>query len=400
MNNRFPTKGVLDASHKGAWEQVGGIPLVARNLYHLIELNIKNIIILMPKGKRIDHNLDKWRGDAKVTYIYLEKDPLEYLSGINEDFIYLNASYLFDKRIIEKIISSVPITIFLGDITLKEVKTIPIGLFNEEGIRAWREKGLHALLDKSNIIYLQDIDPFSMEMRGKIPPYMLYVKDKEDAIRATWTIIKNMQKKVMDLPAEYIDPFFENHLTYLLCRTRITPNMVTLFSLFVAIIIAFFFYNGHFVLGAFCTYIVEVLDGVDGKLARTRLQFTRFGEYECLVDYFYENLWYIAIGMGLKRTYHYDSAILFAGIMVVSDTIDNILYTLCNKWTGKNLDLLWPFNMAFRKIAGRRNIYCFMFMIGFLSGYYLQTFMLTSIWALITIVVHAITLGYYIRKSK
>ena len=372
---------------------------MARNLYHLSELGIEDITILITKDRKIC-DLDKWRGNAKIKYAYLENDILSYLYKINENFIYVNASYLFDKRIIEKIISSPPTTIFMGDISHEKWKTIPIGVFNREGIRIWKEKGLSALLDKSNVLYLKDIDSFSKEIRGKILPYFVPVKDKIDAKRATWIIIKNMQKKVMDLPAEYIDPFFENHVTYLLLKTRITPNMVTLFSLFVATVIAFLFYSGHLVSGAFLTYIVEVLDGVDGKLARTKLQFSRFGEYECLVDYFYENLWYIAIGMGLKRVYHYDSAIFLSTIMVVADTIDNILYTVSDKWTGKNLDLVSPFNMAFRKIAGRRNIYCFIFMIGFSLGYYLQTLVITSMWATLTIMIHAIVLIHNKRKTS
>lgn len=398
MNNRFPVKGILDASCRGAWELVGGVPLVARNLYHLVELNVKDITILISKEIKI-YDLSKWKGDTRLVYVYVEDDDLKYLSNINGDLIYLNASYLFDKRIIETVLCSPPNTLFMGD-SLNKKTDILIGTFNREGLKIWQKRGLRALLDKSNLIYLQDIEPFSVEMRGEIAPFLVHVKDKEDARRATWTLINNMQKKVMDLPAEYIDPIFEDYLTYLLCKTRVTPNMVTLFSLFVATIIAFLFYNGHLILGAFCTYIVEILDGVDGKLARTKLQFSKFGEYECLVDYFYENLWYIAIGMGLKRIYHYDLAISLSAIMVICDTIDNILYTLSDKWTGKNLDLVSAFNMAFRKIAGRRNIYCFIFMIGFLSGYYIQTFMITSIWAIITVIVHTITLFHFKRKIR
>ena len=390
MTNKFThTKGILDASHKGAWEIVGGIPLVARNIYHLIELNIKEIILLVSKDVKI-YDLTKWKGDSKIVYKYIKKSVPESISEIKDNIVYIDSSYLFDKRIIEKVISSSPNTIFFKN--PQDKNTPKLAILDETGIKIWAKNGLQALLEKANPIYLNDIDPFSIEMRGKVDPYVIQVTDKKSAKEATFILIKNMQKKVMDLPAEYIDPFFENYLTYLLCNTPITPNIVTLFSLFVAIIIAFLFWNGHFVLGAFCTYIVEILDGVDGKLARTKLQFSKFGEYECLIDYFYENLWYIAIGVGLKNVYHKDMAVIFSTIMIISDTIDNIAYTLSNKWLKKNLDLLSPFDMAFRKIAGRRNIYSFMFMIGFSLGYYFQTFIIASIWAAVTAIIHTVRL--------
>ncbi len=402
MNNQkyFQIEGVVNASFNGAWEKVGGIPLVGRNLYYLNKYGIKKITVLVPPNKKLP-DLKKWEGNSRVSYIKKEGTLFYYLSQIKaETIFYLDSSFLFDERIIEKILNSSPNTIFLRDLTDKTLDKILIGLLNRTAINIWESNGTYELFCKSNIIYLDDIEPYSEEIRGEIKPYAIYVGDKRDAKQATRFLIKSMQKKVMDLPAEYLDPIFENCLTALLCNTPITPNMVTVFSFFIATVIAFLFYQGHFVVAAFCTYIVEVLDGVDGKLARTKLEFSRFGEYECLVDYFYENLWYITLGLGLRKVYHKDLALLCSGIMVFCDTVDNIIYTLSMKWFNKNLDLLSPFDMKFRKVAGRRNIYCFMFMIGFSLGYYMQTFVATSIWAFITVMVHTIRLIQYKRTVR
>ena len=59
----------------------------------------------------------------------------------------------------------------------------------------------------------------------------------------------------MDLPAQFIDPPFKKALTLLLCDTPITPNIVTILGVSVAIAVAWLFWHGYFVTGALCTFL-------------------------------------------------------------------------------------------------------------------------------------------------
>jgi phosphatidylglycerophosphate synthase len=204
----------------------------------------------------------------------------------------------------------------------------------------------------------------------------------------------------MDLPAQFIDPHFENGLTYLLCNTPITPNMVTFLGVGVGVIVAWLFWHSHFLTGALTAFLVEVLDGVDGKLARTKLHFTRLGQYEDLIDYFNETSWYVALAVGLRATGLNAWPALLTGLLISSDMADNILYTLASKWYGKTIDFFSDFDRAFRRIAGRRNIYIFMFIIGFSIGYPLQTVAIIAIWAAITATVHGFRFLQYGRAEK
>jgi hypothetical protein len=86
--------------------------------------------------------------------------------------------------------------------------------------------------------------------------------------------------------------------------------------------------------------------------------------------------------------------------MIAADTADNLWYTLSGAWYGKSIDLFGSFDRRFRLIAGRRNIYCSMFIIGFGVGFPLQTFAMTSIWAAVTAAVHAFRLRRYGREGK
>jgi phosphatidylglycerophosphate synthase len=226
------------------------------------------------------------------------------------------------------------------------------------------------------------------------------VNSRADGRKATWTLIRSQQKQVMDLPAQFLDPLFENWLTRLLCETPVTPNMVSLACLVAAVAVGWLFWHGYFVAGAFCTFVVEILDGVDGKLARTKLQLTRLGENEHIIDYLYENSWYVALAMGFRARVMGNLPAVLAGGLIFFDTADNLFYTLAEKWYGKSIDLFSSFDKVFRRIAGRRNIYGIMFFLGFLFGYPLHTFAAVTVWAAITASIHGLRLIQYGKSLK
>jgi phosphatidylglycerophosphate synthase len=221
-----------------------------------------------------------------------------------------------------------------------------------------------------------------------------------EADKATRLLINSQQKFVMDFPAEFIDPPFENALTYHLSKTWVTPNMVTFAGALVAAVVAWLFWHGYFLAGAFLIFPVEVLDGVDGKLARTKLEFSKLGRHEDVIDFFCENSWYVSLGVGLSTIWPGSLPAVLAGLLIFSDTADNLFYTFSGKWHGTSIDLFSPFDGRFRRFAGRRNIYGFMFITGFLLGYPLQTFALVACWAAITAAIHGVRLMQYGRSRK
>ena len=394
---RTPTEDmvvVISAVACGAREKVGGRLLFERALIECKRIGLKKIFvvetgdqagssILEESDLLTSHQIIRFRGN-------IARDV--YRAGVVKDkFILIDGSYLIDPRLLKFLISSQPPCYFPGQLSGE----VALGYFTKMELETWATHCPEAVLASSAELALSDIDKYNPEIRGEQEPYLVKVSSKRDAARATWTLITRNQKKVMDLPSMYIDPPFENTLTFALCYTPVTPNQVTIFNLIVAFIVGCFFWTGHFVAGAFLTYAAEILDGVDGKLARAKIIFSKLGEYECYVDFLYEHWWYIAITVGLRHQ-GYGSAVWWAwGILAVSDIWDNILYTMSEHWYGKSLDLLTPFDSAFRKIAGRRNIYALIFLIGFLLGYPFATFWVAAVWGLITASIHTYRFARY-----
>jgi phosphatidylglycerophosphate synthase len=200
------------------------------------------------------------------------------------------------------------------------------------------------------------------------------------------------------LPALLLHPVCENRLVFWLCNTRITPNQVTLFTALLGGLIAVLFLHGWLRLGILLTYVVAVLDGVDGKLARTRLQTSRLGECEHVLDFFVEHAWYLTITIFLATSTHQSYVWWVGGGLMVSDVIDNLLYYLGHRLFGKHLDELGTFDRRFRLVAGRRNIYTCMFVFGFWAGRPVEIFVAALVWASITIAVHGLRLVYHTRQ--
>jgi 1L-myo-inositol 1-phosphate cytidylyltransferase / CDP-L-myo-inositol myo-inositolphosphotransferase len=391
-----PRQAVVDALRPGAWGLVGGIPLTARTLYHLSKMGMEEVVLLV-SADRVVPKLKRWQGKMTIRRVRIDSvgsipSALLYVSGLDRRFLYVDGSHLVDPRILRALTDSHGLALAFMDRLDRKKEVIRAGCLGTDDLRTWAENGSEALVQIARPLLPQDMDPFSPEIRGRLTPYFVEVSSREDVEKATWLLIRSQQKHVMDLPAEFLDPPFENYLTFRLCQTSITPNMVTMIGVVVAGLVAWLFWHGHFVAGALITFAVEILDGVDGKLARTKLHYTKLGEHEDVIDYLYENSWYVALGVGLSSLAGGNAAPFWAGLLIVADTVDNVLYTLAGKWHGKSIDLFSPFDGAFRRIAGRRNIYGNLFIIGFSLGFPMQTFVLVSIWAAVTATIHGIRL--------
>jgi phosphatidylglycerophosphate synthase len=98
-----------------------------------------------------------------------------------------------------------------------------------------------------------------------------------------------------------ISPFFSEKLAH----TRITPNEITIIGMSIGLLGALFLAqpnHGARLLGAFLFVLCVIVDGVDGEVARLKLQETPFGHYlDILTDNIVHVFLFIAIALGLYR---------------------------------------------------------------------------------------------------
>lgn len=111
------------------------------------------------------------------------------------------------------------------------------------------------------------------------------------------------------------DSFFSRHIhrplsrpiSSRLAKTVATPNMFTLFHIAVGLAGAFFLVKGTYasqVAGGLLFLASTILDGVDGELARLKLQESNFGHYLDIVG---DNVVHVAVFLGITLGLYHQS---------------------------------------------------------------------------------------------
>jgi len=239
------------------------------------------------------------------------------------------------------------------------------------------------------VVSVSEFPTYWQDRRGHVPVHCLRVARDADAEEAWKVLLDHVEKRALDLPARYFDPPFEAFLVRRLCPTGVTPNQVTVATGVFGFAVAALFGFGWLRLGVLLAIFVEVLDGVDGKLARIKHMTSRAGELEHVLDFFYENSWYVALGLFLS-TSGVRWALPAALSMVAFDLVDNLVNMAFSRFRGRNLAEASTFLGRFRLVSGRRNIYTWIFLPGFLVGRPELSFAAAAAWAGVTAAVHTV----------
>ncbi|OGZ43159.1 MAG: hypothetical protein A3J55_02020 [Candidatus Ryanbacteria bacterium RIFCSPHIGHO2_02_FULL_45_17b] len=182
-------------------------------------------------------------------------------------------------------------------------------------------------------------------------------------------------------------------LTWLLVRTPLAPNTITLLSIFSGLIGAYFFLcpNGILkLLALFLFYLHLILDRVDGEVARYKKRFSLKGIYlDELNHYIIPPLFFLSLAWGLKDTTAYsESIILLAGMLAGFSSIllrltHNLPYGIFLKKYIKHRDIfpLPPFSPTISSIRANHS---FLYpILRFLHQF--QDFFLTIVFFAITL---------------
>jgi phosphatidylglycerophosphate synthase len=248
------------------------------------------------------------------------------------------------------------------------------------------------------VISIDSFPTYSREQRGEVPVHLLRVASEHDAEHAWRALLEHVDKRTKDLPAVLFDPPVENFIVRRLAPTRVTPNQVTVFTTVLGFFVAWLFLRGWLLTGVLLAIAVEVLDGVDGKLARLKHMTSKLGELEHVLDFFYENSWWLALGAGFAargEPWAWPAALM----LCAADLADNFAYLFFARRVAgaqdggapprsDNLDEATPLLSRFRLIAGRRNIYIWMMLpFAFLGGG-ATAFAIVVAWAVVTAATH------------
>jgi phosphatidylglycerophosphate synthase len=238
-------------------------------------------------------------------------------------------------------------------------------------------------------------------MRRSVRPVFFPIPSLERRPLAERLLYDATQKGVLDFPALAHAPI-EKWLVLHLCRTTITPNQITLGTGVLGLGVTLLYASGYLWAGVLLALVIGVLDGIDGKLARLKAQTTKLGKREHDLDYLVETSWWTA----LAYHFHATGQIRYAYVIFVAffafHRLERVATKAVQRRIGRSLDDFAPFDRRVRIVAGRRNIYTWLFTFFLIIGAPATGFICLCFWGVASAVIHifrALQIGFIARDN-
>jgi phosphatidylglycerophosphate synthase len=232
-------------------------------------------------------------------------------------------------------------------------------------------------------------DDYIISMRRHVRPLSFRVPLEQDHRLAERIILNSAQNGTLDLPA-YIHAPIETAIISLLCKTRITPNQITIVGFIIGCSATVAFALGRIGLGILAALIFGIVDGLDGKQSRVKIETTELGKWEHHLDDLIEYSWWTAIAFQLWRSGLFPNVFYFFTLLIGSHVLDHFARRRTKMAKGRLLDDVAPFDRAFRLIAARRNVYVWILACGFLLNAFPQSYAVICGWAAFSAAVHLV----------
>jgi phosphatidylglycerophosphate synthase len=389
---------VIFANLPRALEKLCGVSLLERLLRILVRLGFREATIVSDNIAEIRAALDPpswaWR-DLHATFANRD----EFVLDANEPTLVLPGDMYCDARLI-RALSEAPTSAALIDSKPPE-KVLPL-LANSSQLSGAFISGAELRTANDNDLRAVDaalVPAYIRSMRRTIRPVFFPVLSPENKRVAERIIFDTGQNGTLDIPAILQSPL-EDWCMRWLCRASITPNQLSLLTFGVALCAAALFASCHLWLGMIPALSIGVLDGLDGKQARVKIETTASGKWEHYLDFAYETAWWAALAFCFQRTGELRYAWIYFALIMAGEGLDKIGKHIARLRIGVLLDDYQPFDRFVRLIAARRDVYLWALAIGLAFGAAASTYRLCAFWGLITAGVHLLRGGIIAIQSK
>jgi phosphatidylglycerophosphate synthase len=237
---------------------------------------------------------------------------------------------------------------------------------------------------------------FWQNLRKREVPYALVVDDRNKA-HVEWRTFMGTYKGATDIVTKRLWPIPAFYATRAIATTPITPNIVTALAGALVFVAFFLFLRGHFALGLVAAWLMTFLDTVDGKLARTTLTSSKWGNvFDHGIDLIHPPFWYIAWAIGLSSAGFQWSAEVFwwvFGIIFGGYLLQRLMEGISLKWLGMEIHIWRPIDTRFREITARRNPNLIILTISVVLGRPDIGLLGVAAWVFICLVLHGVQLA-------
>lgn len=236
---------------------------------------------------------------------------------------------------------------------------------------------------------------FWKALRKRETPYARLV-NAETAPDVEWRMFMGTYKGATDLVTKHVWPRPAFYATRWLAPRGITPNMVTTVGAIMTALAFWLFLRGDFAWGLVAAWCMTFLDTVDGKLARTTLTSSKWGDvFDHGIDLIHPPFWYIAWAVGLGHAgYQWSNAQFWwvVGAILGGYVLQRVMEGISIKWLGLEIHIWRRIDTYFREITARRNPNLVILTISTLFGRPDIGLFAVAWWTVICLVLHGLQL--------
>jgi phosphatidylglycerophosphate synthase len=237
---------------------------------------------------------------------------------------------------------------------------------------------------------------FWKALRKRETPYA-FALNAANQPEVEWRMFMGTYKGATDLITKHLWPRPAFVATRFLAPRGITPNMVTLLGALMVFLAFWFFLKGQFGLGLVAAWLMTFLDTVDGKLARTTLTSSKWGDVvDHGLDLIHPPFWYVAWGLGLAHTAHaLDDRTFWVTIAAILGgyVLQRMMEGIAIKWLGLEIHIWRKIDTVFREITARRNPNLLILTAFTLLGRPDWGLLAVAWWTIICLALHGLQLG-------
>lgn len=236
---------------------------------------------------------------------------------------------------------------------------------------------------------------FWKSLRKRETPYAFRVTD-QTLREIEWRIFMGTYKGATDIVTKHLWPRPAFLVTRWLAPRGVSPNMVTFASILLVFLAFYLFLSGSYLSGLLAAWLMTFLDTVDGKLARTTLTSSKWGDVlDHGVDLVHPPFWYIAWAVGLRSSGIDWSSGLFTAVLSAilgGYVLQRIMEGIAIKWLGLEIHIWRPIDTLFRQITARRNPNLIILTVGAIAARPDLGLIAVAIWTVACLLLHLLQL--------
>jgi phosphatidylglycerophosphate synthase len=235
---------------------------------------------------------------------------------------------------------------------------------------------------------------FWKSLRKRETPYALVLSD-QDLAGVEWRMFMGTYKGATDFVTKHVWPWPAFLATRFLAPLGVSPNMVTIVGIILVFLAFYLFIQGQFAAGLAAAWIMTFLDTVDGKLARTTLTSSKWGDIlDHGVDLVHPPFWYIAWASGLAAGYVWSDQLYWSVIAAILGgyILQRIMEGIAIKWLGLEIHIWRPIDTFFRQITARRNPNLVILTLATLIGRPDWGLVAVAAWTVVCLILHGLQL--------